>query len=56
MAGGGHAWWGDMRGRGHAWQEGYAWQGSCVVGVYMAGGMRGEGACGPPADTARYGQ
>ena len=41
---GGHAWQGDVYGRGHAWQGscmaggGHAWWGACMVGACVAGG------------------
>ena len=45
--GGGRAWQ-----RGHAWQRGacmakgrHAWQGACMVGACIAGGMHGSEAC-----------
>ena len=42
---------GDVRGRGHVWQGGCAWQrGACMA----EGGVCGRGAC--VADTTRYGQ
>ena len=55
MHGSGHAWWGDMSGRGACkggmhggvvFGRGHAWQGACVSGgMYGGGGHVWQGAC-----------
>ena len=42
---GGHAWQGDMHGRGCAWWWGCAWQGACVAGGVHGRGHTWQGVC-----------